>query len=81
MNVKLFLFIVFILNLLLINFCFGGELMTKVIHKDFDAVKKLLAEGADINAKAKDGSTALSLAKKEKDEKMTTLLYELGAIN
>ena len=44
-----------------------------------DLVRFLVKNNANINAKAKDGSTALSLAKKEKDEKMVKLLIELGA--
>jgi ankyrin repeat protein len=42
-------------------------------------VKFLVKHKADINAKAKDGSTALSLAKKENDQNMVKLLIELGA--
>ena len=44
-----------------------------------ELVKFLVKEGADVNLKAKDGSTALSLAKKEKDEAMVKLLKKLGA--
>jgi ankyrin repeat protein len=44
-----------------------------------DLVKFLVKNGADINLMAKDGNTALSLAKKEKDEDMVKLLKKLGA--
>jgi len=44
-----------------------------------ELVKFLLSKGADINAKAKDGSTALSLAMKENDAKMVALLKANGA--
>ena len=106
----------------------AGELMDKVFHNDIEAVKKLLAAGADINerdetiggagkgatppsgdgagytslmmaagnkkpdlvkfliknganvnAKAKDGATPLSMAIKENDVAMIKLLKDLGA--
>ena len=44
-----------------------------------DLVKFLVKNGADVNLKAKDGSTALSLAEKEKDDAIVKLLKELGA--
>ena len=44
-----------------------------------DLVEFLLANGADINARAKDGSTALSLALEENDEQMVALLKANGA--
>jgi ankyrin repeat protein len=44
-----------------------------------ELVKFLLSKGADINAKAKDGSTALSLAMKENDTEMVALLKANGA--
>lgn len=44
-----------------------------------ELVKFLVKNGADVNLKAKDGNTALSLAEKEKDEAMVKLLKELGA--
>ena len=44
-----------------------------------DLVEFLLANGADINATAKDGSTALSLALEENDEQMVALLKANGA--
>ena len=44
-----------------------------------DLVKFLVEKGADVNAKAGDGMTPLSLATKEKDDKMIALLKKLGA--
>jgi len=44
-----------------------------------ELVKFLLSKGADINAKAKDGSTALSLAMEENDAEMAALLKANGA--
>ena len=44
-----------------------------------DLAKFLIAQGADVNAKAKDGSTSLSLATKENDTTMVKLLKDSGA--
>jgi ankyrin repeat protein len=44
-----------------------------------DLVKYLVEKGADINAKAGDGNTPLSLAEKEDDQEMVALLKGLGA--
>jgi ankyrin repeat protein len=44
-----------------------------------DLVRYLAERKADINARAADGSTALSLAVKEEDQEMVALLTELGA--
>lgn len=44
-----------------------------------ELVKFLLSKGADINAKAKDGSTALSLTMEENDAEMVALLKTKGA--
>ncbi len=44
-----------------------------------DIVKFLVGKGANVNAKAGDGNTPLSLARKAKDEDMVKLLVELGA--
>lgn len=44
-----------------------------------ELVKFLLSKGADINAKAKDGSTALSLTMEENDAEMVALLKTNGA--
>jgi len=44
-----------------------------------DLVKYLVSKGADVNLKAKDGATALSLAKKEKNDKIIKILKANGA--
>lgn len=44
-----------------------------------ELVKLLINKGADINKKAKDGNTAISLARKENDLDMVKLLKSLGA--
>jgi ankyrin repeat protein len=44
-----------------------------------DLVTFLIENGADVNAKAKDGQTALSLAQKEDDAAMVALLIKVGA--
>jgi ankyrin repeat protein len=54
-------------------------LMMAARNNRLELVKFLADNGANINAQAKDGSTALSLAKKENDKEMITLLIELGA--
>jgi ankyrin repeat protein len=54
-------------------------LMMAARNKRPDLVKYLVEREADINARAADGSTALSLAGKEDDQEMISLLKELGA--
>lgn len=44
-----------------------------------DLVKYLAEKGADVNAKTADGMTPLSLAEKEDDQEMISLLKKLGA--
>lgn len=44
-----------------------------------DLVKYLVENGADVNARAGDGNTPLSLAQKEEDTEMVNLLKKLGA--
>ena len=44
-----------------------------------DIVKFLVENGADVNAKAGDGKTALDMAEREEDQEMIALLKELGA--
>ncbi len=54
-------------------------LMMAARNNSPDLVKFLVTNGADVNIKAKDGSTALSLAGKQKDVEMAQLLKDLGA--
>ena len=54
-------------------------LMTAARNNEPELVKFLAKEGADLNLKAKDGSTALSLAEKKDDKEMVGLLKKLGA--
>ena len=44
-----------------------------------ELVNLLLSGGADVNAKAGDGNTPLSLAEKKSDQEMVALLKKLGA--
>ena len=44
-----------------------------------DIVKFLVENGANVNAKAANGNTPLTLAKEEEDQEMVALLKELGA--
>ena len=54
-------------------------LMMAARNKRPDLVKFLVKHGANVNAKAADAQSPLSLAEKEKDDQMVTLLKELGA--
>jgi len=54
-------------------------LMTAARNDQPELVKILIKNGADVNKMAKDGNTALSLAEKEEDQEMITLLKKLGA--
>jgi len=54
-------------------------LMMAASNNKPELVKFLLSKGADINAKAKDGSSAIGLAVKENDKDMVALLKENGA--
>ena len=54
-------------------------LMMAAGNKKPDLVKFLVKHGANVNARAKDGSTPLSLATKDKDPEMVKLLKSLGA--
>lgn len=46
---------------------------------NLDLTKYLLSEGADVNLKAKDGTSALSLAMGEKNDEIIRILKEKGA--
>ena len=54
-------------------------LMMAARNNNADLVNFLVKEGADLNLKAKDGSTALNLAEKESHKDMVKLLKKLGA--
>ena len=54
-------------------------LIMAAYNQQYDLVKFLIAKGADVNAKAKDGSTALNKATKTNDTTMVKLLKDLGA--
>jgi hypothetical protein len=54
-------------------------LMGAVFWKAFANVKALLAAGADVNAKATNGDTALSIAAQKGDKLMIELLKQAGA--
>jgi len=54
-------------------------LMFASSNSKLDLVKYLISKGTDVNIKAKDGTTALSLAIKGKDEKILKLLKAKGA--
>jgi ankyrin repeat protein len=54
-------------------------LMMAAVNNNPELVKFLLSKGADINAKAKDGTTAIGLAIKENDKDMVALLKKNGA--
>ena len=45
-----------------------------------DTVILLLGSGADVNARSKDGKTALTLAKEKDNTEIVELLLEAGAI-
>jgi len=54
-------------------------LMMAARNQATELVRFLVKHGADVNARAKDGSTPLSLAEQENDASMVALLKELGA--
>lgn len=55
------------------------SLILAASSEQYDLVKFLIAKGSDVNAKANDGSTALSIATKGNDAAMVKLLKDLGA--
>ncbi|CAB4212384.1 ANK domain containing protein [uncultured Caudovirales phage] len=54
-------------------------LMQAVIHGDISFVRKLIAEGADLEAKAKNGDTALIIASRNNQREASILLIVHGA--
>ncbi|MDQ5940434.1 MAG: hypothetical protein QG632_160, partial [Candidatus Dependentiae bacterium] len=56
-----------------------SALMLAVKHAQPDHVNSLLARGAQVNLKAKNGTTALSLALKKKNERLIRILRTAGA--
>jgi ankyrin repeat protein len=54
-------------------------LMMAARNASQDLVEYLVEKGADVNARAFDGNTPLSLATKKDDQEMVTLLKKLGA--
>lgn len=54
-------------------------LMFASTNNKADLAEYLISKGADVNLKAEDGTTALSLAVKEKNDKMIKLLKAKGA--
>ena len=54
-------------------------LMIAAGNKQHELVKFLIKNGANVNAKAKDGATPLSMANRENDVKMDKLLKDFGA--
>lgn len=55
------------------------SLMMAAGNKKPDLVKFLIKNGANVNAKAKDGATPLSMAARDNDTAMVKLLKDLGA--
>jgi len=54
-------------------------LMMAVLNNNVENAKELLSQGADVNKKAKNSVTALSLAKQEKNKEMISILTNAGA--
>ncbi len=54
-------------------------LMMAVLNNNVENAKELLAQGADVNKKAKNNATALSLAKQENNKEMINVLTNAGA--
>jgi len=54
-------------------------LMMAVLNNNVENAKELLSQGADVNKKAKNNATALSLAKQENNKEMMSVLTNAGA--
>ncbi len=52
-----------------------------VVNGDYDLVKYLLSNGANVNHTSDEGSTALSLARQEKYKEIISLLKNKGALD
>ena len=57
----------------------GAKLIEYIMCQEFDKAKELIKNGVDVNNKAIDGKTALSLAQKKNNTEMIKLLKDLGA--
>ena len=55
------------------------SLMFACSNGNLDLVKYLISEGANVNLKAEDGTSALSLAIKDNNEEITRILKDKGA--
>lgn len=55
------------------------DLMVAVADKNFDAVKDMLAKGADVNARNNDGVTSLMFAALNNEPKIAQALIDKGA--
>jgi len=55
-------------------------LMWFVYKENIEGIKYILKNGADVNLKREDGNTALSLAIKDREEEIITILKSYGAI-
>jgi len=57
------------------------SLLFASVNGNKDLVKYLILHGADVNHTSNEGSTALSLARQEKDEALVSFLKEHGALD
>ena len=56
-----------------------NALMMAVLNNNIENTKELLLQGADVNTKAKNNATALTLARQEKNKEMISILTNAGA--
>ena len=71
--------LILVLAVLLISSCTTTRLNWSAERGDYVEVKKLIEEGADVNAQDKQGFTALMIASKEGNIEIAKLLIEEGA--
>ena len=57
------------------------SMLFAVVNGDYDLVKYLLSQGANVNHTSNEGSTALSLARQEKYKEIISLLRKHGALD